>query len=142
MITTAKIKTDGKTYHVASVYLPSNAGERRTTIESLITNGWVTPNTILEADHNMVEDEGKETEGRAPYDNAGHQRWFGHIASKGLTDAEREEAGPRAHLYTRRGNTRKSRLDKFVMPEARAFHDGWQWKARNTPLRFRATTTS
>ena len=127
-ITTALIKKGVTKYRMASIYLPSEAGERQATIQDIITNGWIKSDTILEADHNMVEDEGKETQGQGPYSNAGHQQWFGHLAQTGLGDEERKKVGPRPHLFTRRGNTRSSRLDKFMMPDARSFHDGWQWE--------------
>ena len=132
-ITTASVKTPDRTYKYASIYLPSDAAERAITIQNIINNGWIKQDMTIEADHNMVEDVSVETEGSGRYDNAGHQAWFGHLAGKGLHDVERENAGPNAGLFTRRGGTRKSRLDKFMMPEGESFHRGWQWAVTNEP---------
>ena len=56
---------------------------------------------------------------------AGAAGWFRHLAATGLKDAEREYAGPRKGLlFTRGGDkvgptVRRTRLDKFMMIEAR-----------------------
>ena len=135
-ITTAEIKTPERTYELACVYLPSNASERTVTINNIIRNKWIHKNTILEADHNMVVDVRRETEGNGQYDNVGSARWFGHLATTGLVDAERDEAGPGPGLFTRGDDKvgpgiRRTRLDKFMMPDARSFHQGWQWKIQH-----------
>ena len=87
----------------------------------------------------MIEDPGRETEGIGPYDNRGAAIWFRHLAATGLKDAEREEAGPREGLFTRGDdkvgpNVRRTRLDKFLMPEARSFKQGWQWTVEHARL--------
>ena len=127
-ITTVKVQTTEQTFKYASVYLPSDPSERVSTIETLIREKWLDKDTTVEGDFNIVSDVTTETKGNAPYPNQGSDRWFGHLATLGLKDAERESAGRNAELFTRKGNTRHTRLDRFMMPEARSFHDGWQWK--------------
>ena len=66
------------------------------------------------------------------YDPAHGAEWFNFLRQKGLLDVEREEMGRGARLFTRstvhQGNVvRKSRLDKFMVPEGRSFKEGWQW---------------
>ena len=88
---------------------------------------------IVEADHNMFSDPEIDTEGDSgAYDPAHGAEWFNFLTQKGLLDVEREEMGRGARLYTRntihQGNViRKSRLDKFMVPEGRSFKEGWQW---------------
>ena len=136
-ITTACIVTPERKFDLACVYLPSDPRERVVMIDNIARNKWITTTTILEGDHNMVADLGRETEGRGAYENTGAQVWFRHLANKGLIDAEREEAGPREPLFTRGDdklgpNVRRTRLDKFMMPEAKSFHQGWQWTVKHS----------
>jgi hypothetical protein len=63
----------------------------------------------------------------------------GHLHRRGGCDQQQydqgrceTEAGPREGLFTRRDDkvgprVRRARLDKCIMPEARSFHQGWQW---------------
>ena len=130
-ITTAEIRTPERKYHIASVYMPTADAERNATIDSLIAKKWITRDTILEADHNMFEDATIDTEGTNRYDPPGANKWFTHLAGLGLEDEERNALGRRQRVYTRFGNARKSRLDKFMMPVGRSYREGWQWKIKH-----------
>ena len=124
-VTKVSIKTADTKVECASVYLPSDRGRRVEAIQEIKDTKLLTKNTILEADHNCVSQVIDAGEG-GQYENAGADMWFGYLAGLGLKDEERNNKGPRAKLYTR-AIGRKTRIDKFMMPEGKSYGEGWQW---------------